>query len=795
MKPPQWPEWLDQLWAKSSEKPAGGRLETLAQHTWEVLVQLAQGIHLHPHLPQTLHVPWLWHLLFWAAFLHDFGKAARGFQDQLRGRGTWVHRHEVLSLAFVDWITEGLAPAEISWVVAAIVSHHKEASEIQALYPPPDDLEEEEDQLLSLVAELDETTLSGLWRWLAEYALPWRDQLNLAQAGIEIPPLPGQAQAIALIQQQGGRRIQHWLKIYRRFVQQVAQSKDRVLIIGTLTMRGILINADHNASAHTRPLPRVSWEADSILTGRGLSRTSLFRHQREAECTEGSALLNAPTGSGKTEAALLWAMRQAATPPGLSRLFYTLPYQASMNAMKLRLEEYFPGLVGLHHGRSLLALYRLLLDRNYSPAEAARQAKWAQNLIQLNYPPIRVLSPYQILKGMYRLKGYEALLSDYHHAAFIFDEIHAYEINRLALIFKTMEYLTHHFGARVLVMSATFPTLIKEWLREALGNPREIQAEPAIFERFKRHRFIVLDGELLSDKGIECIVAEARAGKSVLVVCNLVDRAQLAYHRLWTQLKDDAIPVEVVHGRFTMRDRSAKEKLIREAANSKSKHRSPLVLVATQVVEVSLDIDLDTIYTDPAPLEALVQRFGRINRLRRQEHLAPVHVFSQPDNGQKIYDEELIRRTLAILHRHQEQPLEEHIISSWLDEIYSGEIAERWREQYALAAAEFEATCLQTLRPFAADNSLEALFYKAFDGIEVLPSSFYEEYMALQEEEPFLASELLVPIRWRRYHVLLNQGVILPRDREVPPIVEARYDAKIGLLFDDLSEEEGVGFV
>ncbi len=788
-----WPEGLEDIWAKSPEKKAGTRPETLTQHTWEVLKRLAEFIHLRPHLPHALKVPRLWHFLFWAAFLHDFGKAARGFQTYLRGGESWPHRHEVLSLAFVDWITTGLTLEEQAWVVAAIVSHHKDALEIQELYPPPDDLEE--DQLIDLVAEVADTTLGELWCWLSEYAGRWRDALELGEAGISIPPLPPQEQAMSIVRQQGSTRIRHWLKVYRRFVQHIERSTDQKLISGTLTLRGVLMNADHSASAHTRSLARASYKAEAILASRRLSRASLFNHQLDAEQTEGSALLSAPTGSGKTEAALLWATRQAMARDGLPRLFYTLPYQASMNAMKLRLEEYFPGLVGLHHGRSLLALYRLLLDRDYSPAEAARQAKWAQDLIQLNHPPVRVFSPYQMLKGVYRLKGYEALLSDYHHAAFIFDEIHAYEINRLALIFRTMQYLTRHFGARFLVMSATFPTLIKAWLREALGDPREIQAEPAVFERFKRHRLIVLDGELLSDQGIERIVADAKAGKSVLVVCNLVDRAQMAYHRLSSQLKDTSIPIELVHGRFTMRDRSAKEKLIREAVSSTSGQRLPMVLVATQVVEVSLDIDLDTIYTDPAPLEALVQRFGRVNRLRRQAHLTPVHVYSQPDDGQKIYDPELVQQTLDILHREQGQPLEEHVISSWLDEIYSGEMAERWEEKYTLAAAEFEATCLQTLRPFAADDGLEELFYKAFDGIEVLPSSLYEEYLALKEEEPILASELLVPIRWRRYHVLLNQGVILPRERDVPPIVQARYDSQIGLIFDQFSEEEGVGFV
>ena len=437
---------------------------------------------------------------------------------------------------------------------------------------------------------------------------------------------------------------------------------------------------------------------------------------------------------GKTEAALLWAAQQSSIIGGLPRLFYTLPYQASMNAMQGRLEESFSERVGLQHGRSLLALYRLLLEKDYHPKAAARTAKWARNLSRLNYPPVRVFSPYQMLKGMYRLKGYEALLTDYHNAAFIFDEIHAYEVRRLAMILKTIEYLRVNFNARFFIMSATFPMLIQGWLSEALNDPTKIEADSALFQEFIRHRLILHDGELLTDSGLTHIVNDAKAGKSVLVVCNLVDRAQEAYNQIRDQLNEVNIRTELLHGRFNMRDRSAKEQLIREKTGATSGKRQPIVLVATQVVEVSLDIDLDTIYTEPAPLEALVQRFGRINRRRKQKDLAPVHVFRQPDDGQKIYDPELVQRTLSILEREHERPIEESAIGAWLDEIYSGEIEARWREDYKNAADNFNATCVRTMRPFAADEGLEEAFYKAFDGLEVIPTSLYDEYKAVSEE-------------------------------------------------------------
>ena len=179
-----------------------------------------------------------------------------------------------------------------------------------------------------------------------------------------------------------------------------------------------------------------------------------------------------------------------------------------------------------------------------------------------------------------------------------------------------------------------------------------------------------------------------------------------------------------------------------------------------------------------------MQRFGRINRRCLQADLAPVHVFCEPNDGQKIYDAALVQRTLEILEREDGKPIDESAIGSWLDEIYSGEIADRWHEDFVRAGVEFEATCIRPLRAFQADPTLEDLFYKAFESIEVLPETLYEEYMKLKEDDPIRAGELLVPITLGRYHVLANKGQMLPRNREIPHVVLANYNSELGLTFD-----------
>ncbi len=780
------PTWIDDLWAKSAEKGEGKEPETLARHTWLVLERLSDFIRLRATLPEQLGVPRLWHCLYWGAFLHDFGKAMPGFQGLLRKnkalKDRWQkHRHEVFSLAFLDWITEGLDNTERLWTAAAIISHHRDADYLLFNgYPTPEP--GDPDPLIAQFEGFSREHIAGLHRWLVDCGWAWAQVLGLHQHGVS--PVQFVAAPEADFTPWAVAHIRKWRNAFAKFVRNLSRERNASTLVPLLALRGTLINSDHSASGHFEPLPTVEFRSDDVLVSRKIQREWLYAHQLIAERTAGSVLLTAPTGSGKTEAALLWAARQTQNGHPAPRLFYTLPYQASMNAMELRLKETFgEDKVGLQHGRSLLALYRQLMEREYEPKEAAQAARRARDLNKLNYPPVRVFSPYQMLKGMYRLKGYEAQLTDYHNALFIFDEIHAYETKRLALILKSIEYLRKHYSARFFIMSATFPGLIKNWLRDALGAVDEIHAAPDVFQEFQRHQLDVIEGEMFAPDNFARILADARAGKSVLVVCNLVGRAQEAYKKL-NILKAEGIELSLLHGRFNLRDRHEKETFVRDATGAKSAQRRPVVLVATQVVEVSLDIDLNTIYTDPAPLEALVQRFGRINRARNLDGLAPVHVFTKPDDGQHIYNEQLVAGTLRVLRRENGKPIDESAVGAWLDEIYAGEVAETWKVVYQKAADEFETAVLGTLRPFQSDENLKEMFYRAFDGIDVLPEACYDDYINALDNEYISAREWLVSISWGRYHALAKQGLILPHDEKIPPVVRVPYDDEVGLIFD-----------
>lgn len=803
-RPVIWPDALEpELWAKSAAKGADGAPESLAQHTWLVLDRLADFIKLRPELPIRLGRPSLWNCLYWATFLHDFGKAMPAFQRLLRGdrtaRDEWGgHRHELFSLAFVDWLAPGLSDDDLTWIAAAIISHHRDREEMSRLYPTPEP--GETDSLIEPLTRLPASHVSGLYDWLTSCGWPWARHLGLDALGVTSIAFPTGMPSFHAVE--AARRIRHWLRQYNRLARQPGAT-DANGFAAAIALRGMILSADHSGSAHAPALPRVQVQPDDVIVSRKIPWSKLHQHQRGVSAdqegafeddkallwTKGSALLIAPTGSGKTEAALLWAACQqddGYTPP---RLFYTLPYQASMNAMVRRLSETFgKEYVEVQHGRALLATYRWLMEQGEQPENAGRTARLRRNLAQLHYPPIRVFSPYQMLKAMYRLKGYEAQLTDYHDGLFIFDEIHAYEINRLALILRTIAYLRRHYNARFLVMSATFPQLIREWLAQALGETPTIVAAPALYSEFCRHRVRLVKGEMFDEVNLARIwTAALIERKSVLVVCNVVARAQQVYDIMSEELAGAGIEIVLLHGRFNMRDRLQKERLIRERTGADKSGGEPIVLVATQAVEVSLDIDLDTIYTEPAPLEALIQRFGRVNR-RGKKGIVDVHVFTVGSDQQKhIYDERLVAETLRVLAREDGCAIDESAVGEWLDEIYAGEIADEWKKQYATTAAEFDQAIVNSLRPFQSDRGIEEKFDRLFDGVEVLPEDMWPEYDELIQAGRFIdAGELLVPIGYRQLAWINSAGARTSEKGERLITVDVPYTAEKGLDMDAL---------
>jgi CRISPR-associated endonuclease/helicase Cas3 len=820
-----WPSWLDAagLWAKSPS--LGG--DTLAEHTWKVLLRLADQYRLRPWLAQQMG-PRIWTRLYWGCFLHDFGKAACDFQQRLRGDDNFwnqsYQRHEALSLAFVDWLFPAKHP-DRDWVIAVIAFHHKDASLIFERYggnSPVGQMDATRRDIIAHSLEyLDQQIAPAiqqlLWRWVDECGASWAEELGIPL--LEAPQVPLIEEACTI---QLGKSVFTALRSYAQWAASTPLDQKYTLMLH----RGLILTADHAGSAGTEPFPVLP--LTTTTARRPLADRLLRDHQQAAaEALPGSAILIAPTGSGKTEAALLWAARQIEHKPA-ARLFYTLPYHASMNAMYYRLAMDFFGAsedelrrgqqqtVAIQHGRALLKHYQDYMNWEESSQKTAqRTARQLQNLARLNFYPVQVFSPYQMLKAAYRLKGYETLLLDYAGALFIFDEVHAYEPKRLALIITFMQWLRQHLDARFLVMTATLPppVLVKLQAALAIEPERVIQATREDFRRAQRHVVHILEGRL-----DESIVARVKrdfaAGSSILICLNRIGDAQAVYRRLVQELNlqpdcvgdaevaQEAVDIVLLHGRFNGEDRSRKEEILRQRARvgRAGAERRPFVCVATQVVEVSLNVDFDTIYSAPAPLEALLQRFGRVNRGRPPVHgmqppLVPVYVFRMPSGaGGKQpylpYQESIVHASMRVLEEFcNGQPIDESMVTTMLAEIYQGDVAAEWEADYRLSEGSFTSAILDTIEPCeSADVATYRQFFELFDGMEVLPEELSERYYDVRDAGGYLAaSRYLVNISYRQYKEFSGYGLVMPArdlEGEYADHIDVTYSREFGLDLD-----------
>ncbi|MDA8147091.1 MAG: CRISPR-associated helicase Cas3' [Thermaerobacter sp.] len=724
---------LRHRWAKGQAEPERSR--GLVHHTHQVLRRLGELLRRHGLEDD----PALAAILSAAAWAHDLGKLSPRFQDMLRGGPPARLRHEVLSLGFLPLVARDAR--ESAWLAAAVASHHRDLPDILQLYPPdlPQDwdLEEEWQKVETLAAAV------AAWaRLLAvrTHLFPWAGRPGSGQAPCWQAVVGGL---------QAGSALARGLEAPGQ-----GEARHRAMLV-----RGLLQQADHLASAGAEPLEEGWSPTLQAVLGDAPLRPVQERLWGKGK---GDFLLSAPCGAGKTEAALLWVSRQGPSRP----LTYLLPYQASLNAMRGRLVRLLGQgeQVGLLHGHAAQVLWQDYAVESTSPQEAARRVHAAQDRARLWHPAVRLSTPYQLLSAIFCLPGYEALWASQVGCRVVVDEVHAYEPIRLGLILALLSVLRREWDARLLVLSATIPG----WLRRIVLEELELEDlghVPSGLPGGAPRQWRVVAGTLDQEDLLGEAVQAVRAGEVVLITANAVDSAVRLRRLLAARLEPEQVCL--VHSRFGAKDRADKERLIEEHL----KGQAGLAVVATQVVEVSLDWDFHRLFTEPGPLDALVQRSGRVNR-RGTRPTGEVTVVARELAAHSVYDACLVDCALAVLKERATWREEE--LPGLLDQAYQARSA--FLAEQVAAAARTLRRAWEGSRPFVSDREARRKFRDLFQGVEVLPSCRLERYREQVRNSSVLEASLhLVPVgpyvlRWAGERVKWDQDLRvwvadLPYDR------------------------------
>lgn len=711
----------------------------------------------------------LWKLIRLGIIFHDLGKSHSEFQKLLLGRhANWYHqRHELFSVPFVEQLN---LPEDDKLLLKLIVAgHHKDFNflfdHIQHGYKTGEDMFSfGEDGKLEWDEETQKLNHQFIRSFLKDYNVPFK---------ISLLTLPLQL-----------------VKDYSRNPVNSGNLNFRELLLAA----GALKQCDHSASAgvfdvnileekHFNFLYDTIWEP--------------YFHQKRASEVNGNIVLTAPTGSGKTEASLMWLHKQM-KENGQGRTFYILPFTASINAMFERLDEKMQGnneIVGVVHGKLSEYIESRFGEETYSWQNEKLKHELKDSFRAL-VTPLKVATPFQLLKSIFGLKGFEKGIFEMSGGYFIFDEIHAYDPEVTAQIKVLIEFATHFLNVKVCLMTATLPTFLKKEFTDAIGEYTEITADTELYQSFIRHRIKVAAG-LLSEH-IEYIQQRLDAGDKVLVVSNTVKQAQAIYNSL------DASKKVLLHSAFIGVDRNKKE--------SKLKSDEVKLLVGTQAIEVSLDIDYDVIFTEPAPLDALLQRFGRVNRHRLNGQYRPpcdCIVFSERNEVDKyIYkNEEVIIRTLKVLREIESinsGVVAEIDLQKYIDQVYP-DWSIKDREDFDRVYTHLKVDVMENLAPFIYDSHREDEFEKQFDGVKVLPAIKADEYRELLDANKFIKAESLkVSITKQRFASLISKDGIhrdvsafkLLRKEEFKEqsyyIIDRKYDSELGLQLD-IEERNVIG--
>ena len=385
----------------------------------------------------------------------------------------------------------------------------------------------------------------------------------------------------------------------------------------SILVKGFLHKCDYAASAHSKiDMPNIHLESrleklKDEFVGKGFSDGWNEMQRFAKDNTDSNLILIGSTGLGKTEASLLWI--------GNNKGFYVLPLKTAINAMYRRIrntlykDDYAENL-GLLHGE----LENIYLE-DESPATVNSENEESMKfweyygLTRAMSLPVTITTPDQVFRFAFKYCSYELQLATYSYSKMVIDEIQAYSPDILATLIYSLQ-LIDMVGGKFAITTATLPPFIKDLLQEGIDKKIEYKEDTFLNNKI-RHR-VSLRHSAINIDDIKAFIEDKYNQESMklLVVVNTVRKAQSIYRELksWLEENDIEIEMNLLHSKFTVQHRSEKEDAILKDGESKCKKR--VIWISTQVVEASLDIDFDYLFTELSDLSSLLQRLGRCNR-------------------------------------------------------------------------------------------------------------------------------------------------------------------------------------
>ena len=509
---------------------------------------------------------------------------------------------------------------------------------------------------------------------------------------------------------------------------------------------------------------------------------TLRKFQLDAERNlKTSVFLFAPCGRGKTDASLLWAF-SVAKKYKKNKIVFALPTQVTCNAMYERLKiEFGEENVALYHGKSLTQnLIKKEKDNKKDGLETENTVD-IEEIISENFKgkvffkPITVTTiDHIILSFIHGFSQSDFSLGNLFNSCVIFDEIHYYDRVTMGHLFKLFP-LMDSFQIPHFLMSGTLPTFLTE---KFISYDVIIDEEGLKYKPFKlkiHDKMLVWrDSEswMINQRIIEDIVKNYRQEISQFVILNTVERAKQFYKEIKKK-----IPAILYHSQFTYNDRVSKEDKILTMEDKRKKSKKAYVLIATQVIEVSLDISADILYSELAPADALGQRAGRLNRGGKDwggKHM--LHIF-KPESF-RPYSEEIIEKTSKIVSRFDEMPLSYRDIKSMCDSIYSD-----YQPENSIFMRYFYDSIVFGHRPSELSTEEEegknfSTREENFLYVDVIPCSIYKEL-----GEKAFSVQYLVKIPYYIYKNNQNYFEIKECKNKSFLIAKYHYDSDMGFDF------------